>query len=87
MSQVSIVGAYNTQFGALVKKHRETGEIEDTKSFYALLIEAGKGAVEDAGLNFEEIEGIWIGSRPPSKFINQGHILGVESYPNQATPH
>ena len=37
--KVSIVGAYNTKFGAFVKRDRETGEVEDLKSFYELLIE------------------------------------------------
>lgn len=83
MSKVSIVGAYNTKFGAFVEKNRETGGIKDTKSYYELLIEAGRGAVEDAGLTPEEIDGIWIGSCSPSKFINQEHVgpLGVEVYP------
>ena len=41
MSKVSIIGAYNTKFGAFVEKNRESGEIRDTKSFYELLTEAG----------------------------------------------
>lgn len=85
MSKVSIIGAYNTPFAAFVDKNRETGEIVDTYSFYDLLIDAGKGAVEDAGLNPEEIDGIWIGSCSPSKFINQEHVgpLGLEVAPDK----
>ena len=83
MSRVSIIGAYNTKFGAFVKKDRETGEITDTKSFYELLIEAGQGAIADAGLEPRDIDGIWIGSCSPSIFINQEHVgpLGLEVAP------
>ena len=84
MSKVSIIGAYNTKFGAFVEKNRETGEIKDTKSFYDLIIEAGKGAIADAGLEPADIDGIWIGSCSPSKFINQEHVgpLGLEVAPD-----
>ena len=83
MSKVSIIGAYNTKFGAFVEKNRETKEIKDTKSYYELLIEAGQGALKDAGLEPEEIDGIWIGSCSPSMFINQEHVgpLGLEVAP------
>ena len=74
MSSVSIIGAYNTKFGAFVERNRDTGEIKDTKSYYDLLIEAGKGAIEDAGLNPEDIDGIWVGSCSPSMFINQEEL-------------
>lgn len=80
---VSIVGAYNTQFGAFVEKNRETGEIKDTKSFYELIIEAGQGAIKDAGLEAKDIDAVWIGSCSPSQFVNQEHVapLGVEVDP------
>lgn len=83
MSKVSIIGAYNTKFGAFVEKNRETGEIKDTKSYYDLLIEAGRGAIKDAGLEPKNIDGIWIGSCSPSRFINQEHVgpLGLEVAP------
>ncbi|MEA3232769.1 MAG: hypothetical protein U9Q05_13525, partial [Thermodesulfobacteriota bacterium] len=83
MSKVSIIGAYNTKFGAFVEKNKETRVIKDTKSYYDLLIEAGQGAIKDAGLEPEEIDGIWVGSCSPSLFINQEHVgpLGLEVAP------
>jgi acetyl-CoA C-acetyltransferase len=83
MSQTAIIGAYNTKFGAFVERDRETGEIRDTKSYYDLIIEAGRGALEDAGLEPSEIDGIWIGSCSPSMFLNQEHVgpLGLEVAP------
>ncbi len=83
MSRVSMIGAYNTKFGAFVEKNRETGEVQDTKSFYDLIIEAGKGAIDDAGLHPSDIDGIWIGSCSPSMFVNQEHVgpLGLEVAP------
>jgi acetyl-CoA C-acetyltransferase len=85
MSKVSIIGAYNTKFGAFVEKNRETGEITDTKSFYDLIVEAGQGALKDAGLEPKDIDGIWIGACSPSLFVNQEHVgpLGVEIAPEQ----
>ncbi len=83
MSKVSIIGASNTKFGAFVEKNRETGEIKDTKSFYQLLVEAGQGAIADAGLAPGDIDGVWIGSCSPSMFVNQEHVgpLGLEVAP------
>jgi|TARA_R110000822_G_scaffold59736_18_gene148979 acetyl-CoA C-acetyltransferase len=72
--KVSIVGAYNTKFGAFVKRDRETGEVEDLKSFYELLIEAGAGAIADAGLEAKDIDAIWVGACSPSLFVNQEHV-------------
>lgn len=84
MSSVSIIGAYNTKFGAFVEKDKQTREIRDTKSFYELIIEAGRGAIEDAGLEPKDIDGIWIGSCSPSQFVNQEHVapLGLEVAPD-----
>ena len=79
MSKVSIIGAYNTKFGAFVKKNKETGEITDLKSMYALMIEAGKGAIEDSGLEPKDIDAVWIGSCSPSLFTNQEHLAPLAS--------
>ncbi|MGO9138508.1 MAG: thiolase C-terminal domain-containing protein [Syntrophales bacterium] len=83
MSKVSIIGAYNTKFGAFVEKNRETGEIKDLKSFYDLIIEAGQGALKDAGVEAKDIDGIWLGSCSPSMFVNQEHAgpLALEVAP------
>ncbi|MCD6560245.1 MAG: propanoyl-CoA acyltransferase [Deltaproteobacteria bacterium] len=84
MSNISIIGAYNTKFGSFVEKNRDTGEITDTKSYYDLLIEAGQGAIKDSGLEPKDIDGIWVGSCSPSLFLNQEHVgpLGVEVAPD-----
>lgn len=74
MSAVSIVGAYNTKFGSLVQRNRETGEITDLKSIYDLMIEAGKGALADAGVEGKDIDGVWVGSCAPGLFANQEHL-------------
>ncbi len=74
MSKVSIVGAYNTKFGSLVKKNRETGEVTDLASIYDLMLEAGRGALADAGLEAAAIGGVWVGSCAPGLFANQEHI-------------
>jgi len=83
MSKVSILGAYNTKFGAFVKKDRDTGTVTDLKSIYELIIEAGKGAISDSGLTAGDIDAVWIGSCSPSLFTNQEHLapLAVEIDP------
>ncbi len=74
MSNVSIIGAHNTKFGNFVRKNRETGEVVDEKTFYELLIEAGRGALTDAGLGASDIDGVWVGSCSPGLFVNQEHV-------------
>lgn len=74
MSKVSIVGAYNSKFGSLVQKNRETGEVTDLKSIYDLMVEAGRGALADAGVEGKDIDGVWVGSCAPGLFANQEHL-------------
>jgi acetyl-CoA C-acetyltransferase len=76
MSKVSIIGAYNTKFGALIetKDMISFKKKIDLKSFYELLIEAGQGAIKDSGLQAKEIDAVWVGSCSPSRFVNQEHV-------------
>ena len=74
MSKISIVGAYNTKFGNLVKKNKETGEVADLASAYDLMLEAGRGALADAGMTASQMGGVWVGSCAPGLFANQEHI-------------
>jgi len=73
VSKVSILGAFNTPFGRFVKKNRETKEITDLKSYYDLLVDAGRGALDDAALPAAEVDGVWVGTCSPSLFVNQEH--------------
>jgi acetyl-CoA C-acetyltransferase len=84
MSKASIIGAYNTEFGAFIKKDKATGLITDTKTYYDLLIEAGRGAIADAGLEAKDIDAIWVGSCSPGTFINQEHVapIAAEIHPD-----
>ena len=86
MSKVSIIGAYNTKFGAFVDRNRETKVITDKPgfSFYDLFIEAGQGAIKDAGLEAKDIDAVYVGSCSPSRFVNQEHVapLGVLIHPD-----
>ncbi len=79
MSNVSIIGAYNTKFGALieVKDMISFKRKIDTHSFYDLIIEAGRGAIKDAGLEAKDIDAVWIGSCSPSRFVNQEHVAPI----------
>ena len=83
MSKTSIIGAYNTAFGAFVKKDKATGLITDTKTYYDLLVEAGRGAIADAGITAGDIDAVFVGSCSPAGFINQEHVapLAVEIDP------
>lgn len=74
MSQVSIVGAYNSKFGALVKRNRETGEVTDLASLHELVLEAGRGALADAGIEGKDVDGVWLGACAPGQLANQEHL-------------
>jgi acetyl-CoA C-acetyltransferase len=77
VSRVSIIGAYNSKFGAEVRKNRETGEVTDLKSIYRLVVEAGQGALADAGVEGKEVDGVWVGSFAPGQLANQEHLASV----------
>ncbi|WP_242344877.1 thiolase C-terminal domain-containing protein [Anaeromyxobacter terrae] len=77
MSQVSIVGAYNSKFGALVRKDRETGEVSDLKSIHELVVEAGRGALADAGMEGRDVDGVWLGACAPGILANQEHLAAL----------
>ncbi|MFA6063517.1 MAG: hypothetical protein WC736_13080 [Gallionella sp.] len=77
MSKASIIGAYNTEFGAFVVRDKKTGLVTDTRTYYQLLIEAGRGAIADAGLEAKDIDAIYIGSSSPALFVNQEHVAPI----------
>lgn len=73
MSRVHIIGGYNTAFGSFVKKNRETNEVTDLMPIHQLIAEAAGGAVEDAGIAPESVDGIWLGSFSPGLLTDQDH--------------
>lgn len=60
---VSVLGTY----------HSNVGRLKD-KSVYDLLVEAGKGAIKDACINPEEIDGIFVANYSGGGFNNQEHM-------------
>ncbi|HPE36727.1 MAG TPA: hypothetical protein PK625_06215 [Spirochaetales bacterium] len=74
MSKVAIIGAYNGKFGNLVKRDKETGQLTDLASIYDLMLEAGRGALADAGLEAAQVGGVWLGSCAPGIFAEQEHL-------------
>jgi len=77
MSRVSIIGAYNTKFGSFVRRNKETGEVADLASLYDLMMEAGRGALKDAGVSGKDVDGVWVGSCAPGLFANQEHVAAI----------
>jgi len=77
MSKVSIIGAYNSKFGSFVQRNRDTGEVTDLKTIYELLVEAGQGALADAGIEGKDVDGVWVGSCAPGIFANQEHVASL----------
>lgn len=59
---VNIIGIY----------HSKVGRLEE--SVYELLIQAGQGAIQDAGISAKDIDGIWIGNFSGGGFNSQEHL-------------
>ena len=60
---VSILGTYNSKFGKL-----------EDKTIYDLIVEAGKGAIKDSGLEPKEIDAIFVGNYSSGGFNSQEHL-------------
>jgi len=71
-NNVNIIGAYNTKFGNL-----------EDQTIYSLYEEAAKGAIEDAGIDVNEIDAVYVGNYSGGSFNNQEHIapFGVNILP------
>ncbi|MGE0930549.1 thiolase C-terminal domain-containing protein [Peijinzhouia sedimentorum] len=69
---VQIIGAYNTKFGKL-----------EDQTLYSLYAEAAIGAIDDAGIEAKDIDGIFVGNYSGGAFNNQEHIapFGVNILP------
>ncbi|MHB8106047.1 MAG: thiolase domain-containing protein [Candidatus Cryosericum sp.] len=70
---VGILGSYSSRCGKL-----------ENSSIYDLIVEAGRGAIADAGIAAKDIDGVWIGNFSAGAFNNQEHIAawGVEIDPD-----
>jgi len=60
---VGILGSYSSRFGKL-----------ENSTIYDLIVEAGRGAIADAGIAAKEIDAIWIGNFNSGSFNNQEHL-------------
>ncbi|UMZ73563.1 thiolase domain-containing protein [Natranaerofaba carboxydovora] len=63
---VSVIGTY----------HSKVGNLED-KNLYDLIIEAGKGAINNSKVEAKEIGGVWIGNYSGGGFNNQEHTASI----------
>ena len=70
---VSIIGTYNSKFGRL-----------EDKTIYDLIVEAGRGAIEDSGLEPKDIDAIYVGNFSSAGFCNQEHLApaAMEIHPD-----
>ena len=66
MRDVAIIGIGLTKFG----------ELWDT-SFRQLMVEAGVQAIEDAGLDGKQIDGMYVGNMSAGQFVQQEHIASL----------
>jgi acetyl-CoA C-acetyltransferase len=80
MREMVIVGAAETKFGRSDLSYRE------------LAVEAGRKAMEDAGVSADRIESLVLGSFSPGTFIRQEHVapliaseLGLDHVPSTRT--
>jgi acetyl-CoA C-acetyltransferase len=62
MREIRITGAAETKFGKSELSYRQ------------LAVEAGKKALEDAGIDPERVEALYLGSFSPGTFIRQEHV-------------
>jgi acetyl-CoA C-acetyltransferase len=60
---VSVIGTY----------HTKVGNLKDG-TLYSLLVEAGKGALKDAGLTGKEIDAVYVGNYSGGGFNKQEHL-------------
>lgn len=63
MRDVAIIGIKSTKFG----------ELWDY-SFRDIFVEAGVGAIKDAGISGDEIDGLYVGNMSGGQFVDQEHI-------------
>ncbi len=63
MRDVAIVGAYTTKFGELWER-----------SLRDMVVEAGIGSIEDAGIDGKDIDAMYIGNMSGGRFIGQEHL-------------
>ena len=63
MRDVAIIGVKNTKFGELWKQ-----------SLRDIVVEAGIGAIEDAGASGKEIDALYVGNMSAGRFVDQEHI-------------
>ncbi|KZX17455.1 thiolase domain-containing protein [Methanobrevibacter filiformis] len=66
MRDVAIIGASQTKFGELWEA-----------SFRQLIVEAGAGAIEDANLEGNELDAMYVGNMTAGLFIQQEHIASL----------
>ncbi|WNY26500.1 thiolase domain-containing protein [Methanolapillus ohkumae] len=63
MREVAIVGAKTTEFGELWER-----------SLRDIVVEAGIGAIEDAGISGKEIDAMYVGNMSGGRFVEQEHL-------------
>ncbi|MDY6931254.1 MAG: thiolase domain-containing protein [Halobacteriota archaeon] len=77
MRDVAIIGVGNTKFGEMWNR-----------SFRDLVVEAGASALEDAGIDGEDIEALYGGNMSAGRFVDQEHIGAlIADYAGLATMH